>query len=97
MNPIIDEKLIDHLSLLARLEPTPDEKNSLQKNLNEILEYVEKLKSLKTDNIEPLVHSMEMNNVFRSDEVKPGLTREETLKNAPEKEAGFFRVPRVIE
>lgn len=97
MKLTIDEKLINHLALLSRLEPTPIEKTNLQKNLNEILEYVEKLKAINTDKIQPLVHSLEMHNVFRPDEVKPGLTRDEAMKNAPEKEAGFFRVPRVIE
>jgi len=93
----IDEKLIDHLALLARLELAATEKNALRQNLAEILDYVEQLKALDTDQIQPLVHTLEMTNVFRPDEVKPGLTREDALKNAPEKEAGFFKVPRVIE
>lgn len=97
MKLTLDEKLINHLALLARLEPTPAEKVNLQKNLNEILEYIEKLKTLNTDKIQPLVHSLEMHNVFRLDESKPSLSREEALKNTSDKEAGFFRVPRVIE
>ena len=93
----IDNKLINHLSLLARLESTESEKEGLAKNLTEILDYAEKLKSIDTNNIEPLVHTFEKQNVFRKDESQPSLSRDETLKNAPDKEAGFFRVPRVIE
>ena len=97
MKPIIDDKLVNHLALLGRLELTKEEKVLLQENLSEILEYVDKLKSLKTDKIQPLLHTFESHNVFRPDEIKPSLPRDESLKNAPDKEAGFFRVPRVIE
>jgi aspartyl-tRNA(Asn)/glutamyl-tRNA(Gln) amidotransferase subunit C len=93
----LDEKLINHIAHLARLEPNPAEKENLRKNLAEILEYIGKLKSLNTDKTEPLVHSLEMNNVLREDKATPSITREEALNNAPEKEAGFFRVPKIIE
>lgn len=93
----IDDKLVNHLALLARLELAPTEKKALRKNLAEILDYVEQLKAVNTQEVQPLVHALEMTNVFRPDEVKPGLSREEALKNAPAKEAGFFKVPRVIE
>lgn len=93
----IDDKLTEHLAKLARLELAATEKANLRKNLTEILSYVEKLKSLDTINVHPLVHTMEQQNIFRPDEVKPGLTRDEALQNAPDKTAGFFKVPRVIE
>jgi len=57
---------------------------------------MEKLNSLDTNNIEPLSHVIELNNVFRSDEVKPGVSTEDALKNAPAKDEQFFKVPKVI-
>jgi len=97
MKPKIDDKLINHLALLSRLELSDKEKESLQKNLAEILGYVDKLESLNTKDIKQLLHTMDSKNVFRPDEAKPGLSKEDALQNAPAKEAGFFKVPRVIE
>jgi aspartyl-tRNA(Asn)/glutamyl-tRNA(Gln) amidotransferase subunit C len=97
MKPKIDDKLINHLALLSRLELSDKEKESLKRNLSEILGYVDKLESLNTKDIKQLLHTMDNKNVFRPDEAKPGFSKEEALQNAPEKEAGFFKVPRVIE
>jgi aspartyl-tRNA(Asn)/glutamyl-tRNA(Gln) amidotransferase subunit C len=65
-------------------------------DLNTILEYMEQLNELDTSNVEPLSHVIEMTNVFREDVLRPGLTREEALRNAPAKTAKFFKVPKVI-
>ncbi|MFO7446129.1 MAG: Asp-tRNA(Asn)/Glu-tRNA(Gln) amidotransferase subunit GatC, partial [Ignavibacteriaceae bacterium] len=58
--------------------------------------YVEKLNELDTENVEPLSHPVEGFNAFREDGVKPGVSREEALRNAPEKDESFFKVPKVI-
>jgi aspartyl-tRNA(Asn)/glutamyl-tRNA(Gln) amidotransferase subunit C len=87
---------VDHIAKLARLEFTKEEKEKFTHQLNEILAYVEQLNKLDTSNVEPLSHVIDLNNVFRRDEVKPGLTTEEALKNAPAKTEEFFKVPKVI-
>jgi aspartyl-tRNA(Asn)/glutamyl-tRNA(Gln) amidotransferase subunit C len=87
---------VDHIAKLARLEFTKEEKEKFTHQLNEILAYVEQLNKLDTSNVEPLSHVIDLNNVFRRDEVKPGLTTEEALKNAPAKTEKFFKVPKVI-
>ncbi len=87
---------VDHIAKLARLEFTKEEKEKFTHQLNEILAYVEQLKKLDTSNVEPLAHVIDLNNVFRRDEVKPGLATEEALKNAPAKTEKFFKVPKVI-
>jgi aspartyl-tRNA(Asn)/glutamyl-tRNA(Gln) amidotransferase subunit C len=87
---------VDHIAKLARLEFTKEEKEKFTHQLNEILAYVEQLNKLDTGNVEPLAHVIDLNNVFRRDEVKPGLTTEEALKNAPAKTEKFFKVPKVI-
>jgi aspartyl-tRNA(Asn)/glutamyl-tRNA(Gln) amidotransferase subunit C len=90
-------KDVEHIAKLAKLEFTDAEKEKFTSQLNKILEYVEQLNKLNTDNVEPLSHVIELNNVFRSDEVKLGVETPEALKNAPSKTEKFFKVPKVIE
>lgn len=89
-------KDVEHVAALARLSFSPEEKQNLVKELNEILAYMEQLNKLDTTNVEPLSHVIELRNVFREDILRPGLSREEALKNAPAKTDKFFRVPKVI-
>ena len=89
-------KDVKHIAELARLEFSGEELESFTHQLNQILEYVEKLNELDTENVEPLSHPVEGNNAFREDELKPSINREEALKNAPDRDEEFFRVPKVI-
>jgi aspartyl-tRNA(Asn)/glutamyl-tRNA(Gln) amidotransferase subunit C len=89
-------KDVEHIAKLAKLEFTDAEKEKFTHQLNQILEYVEQLNTLDTDNVEPLSHVIELRNVFRADEVKQGVSTEEALKNAPSKTDQFFKVPKVI-
>ncbi len=92
----VTRKDVEHIAELARLKFTDEELNNFTGQLNEILAYVEKLNELDTENVEPLSHPVEGSNVFREDLVKPSITTEEALKNAPEKDEQFFHVPKVI-
>lgn len=87
---------VEYIAKLARLKFDDNELESFTTQLNEILSYVEKLNELDTENVEPLSHPVEGNNVFREDEVKPCVEREEALKNAPDKNEEYFKVPKVI-
>jgi aspartyl-tRNA(Asn)/glutamyl-tRNA(Gln) amidotransferase subunit C len=87
---------VEHVASLAKLSFTEEEKRKLVSELNEILTYMGQLNSLDTESVEPLSHVIELGNVFREDILRPGLGREEALKNAPAKTEKFFRVPRVI-
>jgi aspartyl-tRNA(Asn)/glutamyl-tRNA(Gln) amidotransferase subunit C len=89
-------KDVEHVASLAKLSFSEDEKQKLASQLNEILEYMEQLNQLDTKNVEPLSHVIELSNVFRKDELKPTLTQEEALQNAPAKTEKLFRVPKVI-
>ncbi|HEY4611366.1 MAG TPA: Asp-tRNA(Asn)/Glu-tRNA(Gln) amidotransferase subunit GatC [Bacteroidota bacterium] len=89
-------KDVEHIAKLARLEFTQDEKEKFTRQFNDILAYMEKLNGLDTSNVKPLSHVIELSNVFREDEVKPGLPPEQALKNAPAKNEKFFKVPKVI-
>lgn len=87
---------VEHVATLARLSFSGAEKAVLTHQLNEILDYMEQLNTLDTTNVEPLSHVIELDNVFREDIVKPGVSQEEALKNAPAKSRAFFKVPKVI-
>ncbi len=92
----VNHALIDKLSLLARLEIKPDEKDKLRDDLQQMIGFIEKLQELDTTGIEPLMHLTEEINVLRADEVKGSVTREEALQNAQLKTDSFFMVPKVI-
>ena len=92
----VNHALIDKLSLLARLEIKPDEKDKLRDDLQQMIGFIEKLQELDTTGIEPLMHLTEEINVLRADEVKGSVTREEALQNAQLKNDSFFMVPKVI-
>lgn len=89
-------KDVEHIATLARLEFTDEEKAMFAHQLNSILAYVEQLNKLDTTSVEPLAHVIELEDAYREDVVKPGVTQEEALKNAPAKTDKFFKVPKVI-
>ena len=89
-------KDVEHVAKLARLQFSKEEIEKFTRQFNHILEYMQKLNELDTTNIEPLSHVIELNNVFRKDEVRLSYSVEEILKNAPSKTEKFFKVPKVI-
>jgi aspartyl-tRNA(Asn)/glutamyl-tRNA(Gln) amidotransferase subunit C len=92
----VTQKDVDHVARLARLSFNDEEKQRLTAELNTILAYMEQLNSLNTENVEPLSHVIELENVLRKDVRVPGLSTEEALQNAPGRVDDFFTVPKVI-
>ena len=88
---------IEYVAKLARIDLDKKQQKKLAKQLSDILAYIEKLKELKIDKIEPMSHVLPLKNVFRQDKVKPSLPLDKVLRNAPAKEKGSFSVPKVIE
>lgn len=82
---------------LARLRLSDAEIDDYTEKLGRILGYVETLNEVPTDDVEPLVHAVELANVFRSDVVQPSLPREAALANAPRSDGQFFLVPQILE
>ena len=93
----IGRKDVDHVARLARLDLTDEEKDRMRDELTQILDHAEKIQVLELDDVRPTAHALPLVNVLRPDEVRPSLTQEEALKNAPEVEDGRFKVPRIIE
>ncbi len=92
----IKTKELKYVADLARIKLTEKETGLFSKQLNSILEYIDKLKQLDTKKVEPMSHALEMVNIFREDKVKKSLDREKVLENAPSAKDGFFEVPKVI-
>jgi aspartyl-tRNA(Asn)/glutamyl-tRNA(Gln) amidotransferase subunit C len=92
----LDDKLLDHLSILSRLEFEKNEREQIRHDLSEMLSFVDKLKEVNTGGVEPLIFMNERPNVMRQDEIKTGLSPDEALANAPDRQGNFFRVPKVL-
>lgn len=93
----ITRKEVEHVAHLARLSPSEKEIEALEKDMNSILSYIEKLNELDTSGVEPTAQVAPMKTAFRQDKVGESLKREEALKNAPKTDGEFYIVPRVIE
>ena len=90
----IDVKYVAHL---ARLALTPEEEQRLGDQLGHILGYIEKLKELDVTNVEPTAHAVPLLNVTRPDELRPSLSHDEVMRNAPARSNGLFIVPKIVE
>jgi aspartyl-tRNA(Asn)/glutamyl-tRNA(Gln) amidotransferase subunit C len=93
----LDIKQTERIATLARLNLTEEEKTLFGSQLSSILVHIEKLSALDTSAVEPTSHAIELTNVFREDVVKPSLTVEQALSNAPDADAPFFRVPKILD
>ena len=85
-----------HLAKLSSLQLTDSEIDSLTSDLGRIIDYITQLDQLDTDDVEPTYDVTGLQNVFRDDEVKPGLNREQLLSLAPDSQDGSIKVPKVL-
>jgi aspartyl-tRNA(Asn)/glutamyl-tRNA(Gln) amidotransferase subunit C len=86
----------EHLARLARLDLAPEELDQLTGQLDAIAGYVAQVAEVVADDIPPTSHSVPVTNIFRDDELRPGLTPQGALAAAPDTEDGRFRVPRIL-
>ena len=93
----IDLKTVKHISKLARISLEEKKAKKLADDMNSILEFIEKLNELKTENVEPLTSIAETTLRFREDKITSDNIREKILKNSPKKNEEFFVVPKVVE
>ena len=93
----IDDALVNKLSGLAKLEFDKESKKDIIDDLNKIIQFVEKLNELDTEGVEPLTYMTEEVNALRDDVAKNSITKEDALKNAPQKDSDYFIVPKVLE
>lgn len=92
----LSKKEVDKLAHLARLEFSEDEKKSMMEDMDKILKFVDKINELELDDVEPLIYMSDERSVMRKDETSPQVTKDEALRNAPDKDTDYFRVPKVL-
>ncbi len=92
----INREEIIHIAKLASLNLSDEEIEGYTKDMQEILEFANTVNNVDTDDIEETVGSVGEYNVFRKDEIKQSINKEELLKNAPSQDDGMFRIPKVI-
>jgi aspartyl-tRNA(Asn)/glutamyl-tRNA(Gln) amidotransferase subunit C len=92
----INDEMISKLSDLAKLEFSSTQRDKIRSDLNNILHFVEKLQKVDTEGVEPLIYMNEDVNVLRDDVAEKTITKEEALKNAPQKDSDYFKVPTVL-
>ncbi|MCI6374974.1 MAG: Asp-tRNA(Asn)/Glu-tRNA(Gln) amidotransferase subunit GatC [Clostridiales bacterium] len=93
----ITDKLVAYVAELAHLKLDDAQKRQAADDLARMIGYVDKLSELDTDGVEPMSHAFPVTNVFREDEVRESMAREQVLANAPAVKDGCFLVPKTVE
>ncbi len=96
MANVISDETMEYVGILAKLELTGEEKENARKDLEKMLDYVDKLNELDVSGVEPMSHIFPVNNVFREDEVTNGDGSKDTMANAPAQKDNQFIVPKTI-
>ena len=94
---MITRERVQHVARLARLHLTDEEAERMREQLDAILAYIDKLRELPVEGVEPTAHAVPLVNVMRDDALVPCLPHEAALAYAPDRADEFFRVPRIIE
>lgn len=97
MAETLETEKVRKVAVLARLKLSDAEIGDYATKLGNILKYVDTLNEVDTEGVEPMVHAVELSNVFRADVVQPSLPREAALQNAPKTDGTFFLVPQILE
>ena len=97
MANVISDETMEYVGILAKLELSEEEKEAAIKDMESMLDYIDKLNELDTTGVEPMSHVFPVQNVFREDVVVNGDDRENILKNAPEEKDGSFVVPKTVD
>ncbi|GIW22174.1 MAG: aspartyl/glutamyl-tRNA(Asn/Gln) amidotransferase subunit C [Candidatus Sericytochromatia bacterium] len=92
---MISKEEVLKIAKLSKLTLSDEEIEKYSSQIGDILNYVELLNQLDTSNVEPTTRIIPVNNVFREDEIKEGLSIEKVLLNAPDKKDNMFKVPKI--
>ncbi len=92
----INEQTVEKIARLAKLSFNEEEKKVIQKDMNRMIAFIDKIGELDTDNVKPLIHMNQNVNVLREDEAIETISQAEALKNAPQKDSDYFKIPKVL-
>jgi len=93
---MITKEDVEHISWLASIKIEDEEKDEFVVQFNSILEYFHQLDEVDTDGVEPTYRVVDLANIFREDVARKSLSQKEALKNAPRRENGYFKSPRIV-
>lgn len=93
----ITDEIVDHIAHLARLQFEGDSKKKIREDMERIVNFMETLQKVETENVEPLIFMSDEVNRLRDDIPQVTLTQDEALKNAPKKDSDYFRIPKVLD
>lgn len=88
---------IAYIARLARLPLTDEESTRFSAQFGRLFDFIRELQQLDVDQVHPSAQVIPLSNVMRDDELKPCLTQDEALANAPEREGPYFKAPRILE
>ena len=97
MANVISDETMEYVGILAKLELSEEEKAAAKKDMESMLDYIDKLNELDTSGVEPMSHVFPVHYVFREDVVTNGDGGEDTLANAPERRDRAFVVPKTVD
>ena len=92
----ITEEIVDHIAHLSRLEFEGEGKKAIKEDMERIVNFMEKLQEVDTENVEPLIFMTKELNHLREDEPKETVTQDQALQNAPKADSDYFRIPKVL-
>ena len=93
---MIDREQVRKVAHLARLELTESEEEQFTRELGGILDYIEQLQELDTENVPPTTRAIDVSNITRADQLEPYQDRDALLQNSPEQDGDYFRVPKIL-
>ena len=93
----VTDDIVKHIAHLARLDFKGEELNAIKADMEKIIDFVDKLSEIDTENVEPLIFMNEKVNVLREDIPNQTLTKENALANAPKSDSDYFRIPKVLD
>lgn len=97
MANVISDETIEYVGILAKLSLNDEEKEAAKKDMASMLDYIDKLSELDTENVEPMSHVFDVKNVFREDVVTNGDNSADMLANAPEEKDNMYLVPKTFD
>jgi aspartyl-tRNA(Asn)/glutamyl-tRNA(Gln) amidotransferase subunit C len=92
----ISREEVEKVSLLGRLLLSQEELDKMTIQLGDILQYMDLLSEVDTERVEPMAHALDGSDVFRDDQIRPSIDRDEALANAPNRDDECYRVPAVL-
>ena len=92
----ITEDIVDHVAHLSRLEFEGESKKAIMEDMERIVNFMEKLQEVDTENVEPLIFMTKEINHLREDEAKETVSQDQALQNAPKADSDYFRIPKVL-